>query len=100
MIFGAVFLFHKRVIEWDYQDYWEIELIIPILLLVDLVFISFITKCPANPVFILQWIIIVAYLGMQFKLRFGSERVQYEIAEIIFILVSLILMILKSIFTL
>jgi hypothetical protein len=46
MIFGIVFLFHKRVIERDFKEIWAIEFIIPLMLLIDLLFISYVTKCP------------------------------------------------------
>ncbi len=46
MIFGIVFLFHKRVIERDFNEIWAIEFIIPLMLLIDLLFISYVTKCP------------------------------------------------------
>ena len=52
MIFGIVFLFHKRVIERDFNDIWAIEFIIPLMLLIDLLFISYVTKCPRSFIFI------------------------------------------------
>lgn len=52
MIAGLCFLFNQRVILKDYNDYWYIELLIPILIFLDLVFISYLKKCPFNFVFI------------------------------------------------
>ncbi len=100
MICGIVFLFHKRIIERDYQDFWYIEVIIPILLLLDQLFISYVTKCPFNFVFICQWFILTFYLILQIKLKSTPDKKEYEILEIILVFISMVTMILKSIFTL
>lgn len=99
MIAGLSFLFNQRVLIKDYNDYWLIELLIPILLLIDLVFISYLKKCPLNFVFILQWVILVTYFTVFVVTREVRKKWDFEMIELILIGISTVLSTFKCIYS-
>lgn len=99
MIAGLCFLFNQRVIIKDYNDYWFIELLIPILIFIDLLFISYLKKCPFNFVFILQWVILVSYFTVFVIIWETKKKRDLELIELILIAISSILMTFKSVYT-